>query len=112
VSDELPDDRRAELLEGAQSLLQELRRQQRAGYDSWERFGEDRDRAKLIIEQEAELRARRAADLTVEDLATLRFAADIVRDSDLAAWVTSAPNPASTKERALAVLDRLLAVKP
>ena len=59
MSDRISDERRAELIEGAQSLLQELRRQQRAGYDSWDRFDLDRDRAKLLLEQSTEIESLR-----------------------------------------------------
>lgn len=100
---ELTDERRDELLEGAQFTLQELRRQQRAGHDSWERFAVERDEARLIIEQDIELRERRSNDLSGDDLVTLNgirvwLQEELDDGADTTGW----------RREAIALLSRLL----
>ena len=69
----LTDEERAASVRRAHDSLAEMDRQHRKGFDSYERFGREVRDARLIIEQDIELRDRRSADLTAEEVEALRW---------------------------------------
>jgi hypothetical protein len=51
-------------------------------------------------------------ELAAGDRRALVWALDILRDSSIADWVTSAPNPVDTRAQAIVVVEKILAAMP